>query len=135
MTITEIRIFKSDLKVLPVLEQAYKDALQEIEEIDYQMQGVHGIDPSKEHIQGKHSDIRNTLIPIKDQISNRAEKYKNRIDATYSILNRCPDKLRSYLVDIYVKKRATTMNVAVSNYLSESTLRRRIISELSDIDV
>lgn len=132
MNLDEIRLFKSELKVLTILERQYDICKQDLEYIEYQMQGVRGIDPSKEPQHSEFVEMKNILIPIKDIKVRRAEEYKARIDRCYGILDQCPEQLRSYLVDIYVKGRPT-YEVAEEHYLSESSLRRFIIAELLNV--
>lgn len=132
MNLDEIKLFKSELKILPVLERQYQIAIQDIAYIEYQMQGVRAIDPSKEPMHSDFVEMKNILIPIKDIKVRRAEEYKARIDQCYSILDQCPEQLKSYLVDIYVKGRPT-YEVAEEHYLSESSLRRFIIAELLNV--
>ena len=130
-----MRIFISDLKILPIIEKAYKKTLQEIEEIEYRLQGVYGINPAKVIIHNNtHNDIRLDLILEKNKKEDYAKSLKDRIDRTYYILNVCPDAFRSILIDIYVKK-VNTAQVAESHYMSESTLRRRIIAELQGVEI
>lgn len=132
MNLDEIKLFKSELKILPVLERQYEITIQDIAYIDYQMQGVKAIDPSKEPSHSEFVEMKNILIPIKDLKVQKAEEYKARIDQCYSILNQCDDSLRDYLVSIYVKG-IPTYRVAEDHFMSESSLRRFIISELMNV--
>lgn len=132
MNLDEIKLFKSELKILPVLERQYQIAVQDIAYIEYQMQGVRGLDPSKEPSHSEFVEMKNILIPIKDIKVKRAEEYKARIDRCYRTLNQCDDTLRNYLIDIYVTGRPT-YEVAEEHFMSESSLRRFIMSELLNV--
>lgn len=132
MNLDEIKLFKSELKILPVLERQYQIAVQDIAYIEYQMQGVRGLDPSKEPSHSEFVEMKNILIPIKDIKVKRAEEYKARIDRCYRTLDLCDETLRSYLVQIYVEGKPT-YEVAEKHYISESSLRRFIISELLNV--
>ena len=132
MNLDEIRLFKSELKVLTILERQYQIALQDIEYIDYQMQGVRAIDPSKEPQHSDFVEMKNILIPIKDIKIKQAEEYKKRIDHCYMILDSCGDEMKQILIDIYVTG-ITTAEVAEKHYKSESTLKRHIIESLLNL--
>lgn len=132
MNLDEIRLFKSELKVLTILERQYDICKQDLEYIEYQMQGVRGIDPSKEPQHSEFVEMKNILIPIKDIKIKQAEEYKKRIDQCYFILDLCGEELKEILIDIYVKG-ITTAEVAESHYKSESTMKRYIIESLLNL--
>lgn len=132
MNLDEIKLFKAELKILTVLERQYQIALQDVEYIEYQMQGVRAIDPSKEPSHSEFVEMKNILIPIKDLKVKKAQEYKERIDRCRGMLDKCPDDLREYLIDIYVEGKPT-YEVAEKHYISESSLRRFIMSELLNV--
>ena len=132
MNLDEIRLFKSELKVLTILERQYAIALQDIEYIEYQMQGVRAVDPSKEPQHTEFIEIKNILIPLKDIKTKQAQEYKKRIDQCYYILGLCGEDLKGILIDIYVTG-IPTAEVAEKHYKSESTLKRHIIEQLLNL--
>lgn len=132
MNLDEIKIFKAELKLLTVLERQYTIALQDIEYINYQMRGVRGIDPSKEPHHGEFVEMKNVLIPIKEIKERKADEYKKRIDACYYLLGLCSEEMQGILMDIYVTG-IPTAEVAEKHYMSESTLKRRIIEQLLNL--
>lgn len=130
----EIKLFKSELKVLTILERQYDIAMRDVEYIEYQMMGVRGIDPSREPNRGEFVEMKNILIPLKDIKEKKAQEYKRRIDRCYYILGLCGDDLKQTLIDIYVTG-IPTVEVAEKHFISESTLKRHIIDQLLNLQV
>ena len=133
MTLDELYIFKSDLKMLTHLERQYNAVKAELDEMEYILQGVHGIDQSRIRNNKSHKDKRIELIEKKDHKQKYAHELKQRIDHTYSVLNSFTPEIKNILMDVYIKG-VTIDNMSLKLNYSYSSVKRLIDRKIRDAD-
>ncbi|GEM_PF-5620519 len=133
MTSDELYIFKSDLKLLKHLERQYNAVKTELDEIEYILQGVHGVDQSRVRNVRSHKDKRIQLIEKKDHKQKYADELKQRIDHTKRVLSSFDPEMKSILTDVYVKG-ITIDSIGMDIGYSEASVKRLIERKIKDVD-
>ena len=124
MTVDEIILFKSELKVLRALERRVLTLKADKDRIIYLLEGVRGIDTSKEPTHAV-VDNRLALIEKKDKIDAELESTQHRINMIYHQLDLFDDEMRMILESVYIE-RIPIVEVAEELNYSEATVKRMI---------
>lgn len=124
MTVDEIILFKSELKVLRALERRVQTLKADKDRIIYLLEGVRGIDTAKEPTHAV-VDNRLALIEKKDEIDAELESTQHRINMIYHQLDLFDDEMRMILESVYIE-RIPIVEVAEELNYSEATVKRMI---------
>lgn len=128
----DVNLFKSELKVLRILERKVNILKTNRERLVYLLQGVRGLDPSREP-SGGGKDKTLELIEAKSKLDTEIEELESRIKQIYATLDKADKRQAEILVKIYADD-YTIAEVAEDVGYSESQMKRiidRIIMDLS----
>ena len=130
MTEDKVQLFKLQLKALPLLEQRRQRLRVKYDQIEYTLQNVRGVDPSKEP-SAPGNDIRLELIEQKDELEAQIDLIGAQIERTRIMLDLFSEGMQKILTSIYCNG-VPTVTIAEKLGYSESTLRRLINKKIAN---
>lgn len=129
MTEDKVQIFKLELKAMPLINKRIERLRLKLEQIDYELQNVRGVDPSKDvHISGV--DNRLTMYEAKDKLQAQIDLLGMQKANTQNKLDQFSPTMQNILISIYCEGKATA-DIAEGLGYSESSLRRAINRQIA----
>lgn len=130
-----INYAKSELKNLRYLQRVVQGFNNKLSVIDNQLQGVSGVDTSKELSSSSSTVNRDSylldLLEKKQRIIRDRAPFVIRAERILSFLDRLDPEDRKIVTDVYIKG-FTIESTSVWLYCSEDTVKRRIDKILAD---
>lgn len=120
-----VRLFKDDLKNIRILLNELDELEERLDTIQYIMNGVSGLDPSKEISSNAFPTSGNNVIANmkeKEMIIKKIESYRSRVEFVNEVLSHMSAEDKSMVIDIYVLGKKF-IDLAKDNNYSERSMK------------